>query len=52
MKNMMKKFLAMFAALAVMVSVVMPVFETRAATGSSGPEADCWERWDDGSNRD
>ena len=40
MKNMMKKFLAMFAALAVMVSVVMPC--------AAGPEDDInAELWDE-----
>ena len=41
MKNMMKKFLAMFAALAVMVSVVMPC----AAGGDL--DAPTYELWDD-----
>ena len=41
MKNMMKKFLAMFAALAVMVSVVMPC--------GVGPDDDepTYELWDE-----
>ena len=40
MKNMMKKFLAMFAALAVMVSVVMPC---AAGGDDSDPSYDLWD---------
>lgn len=48
MKNMMKKTLAALAALAIMLSVVMPY--TVANQSSAAP--DCWEQWDDGSRRD
>lgn len=47
MKNMMKKFLAMFAALAIMMTVVMPVFGN-----DDNAVAPCWEEWDNDSIRD
>lgn len=40
MKNMMKKFLAMLAALAVMVSVVMPC---NAGPEDEGPSFEIWD---------
>ena len=45
MKNMMKKFLAMFAALAVMVSVVMPC---AAGPEGDGPTYELWDEYDIG----
>ena len=48
MKNMMKKFLAMFAALAVMVSVVMPC---AAGGDKEGPTYELWDE-DNMTNRD
>ena len=48
MKNMMKKFLAMFAALAVMVSVVMPC---AAGPDDEAPSFEIWNEEIDG-NRD
>lgn len=49
MKNMMKKFLAMLAALAVMVSVVMPCGV--GGDNDSTPTEDPFELWDDNSTR-
>lgn len=43
MKNVLKKFLAMFAALAVMVSVVMPVFENN----DENTVVPMWDMWDE-----
>jgi len=48
MKNMMKKFVALFAALAVMMSVVMPVF----GNGEENVAVPCWEEWYDDDCRD
>ena len=49
MKNMMKKFLAMFAALAVMVSVVMPCAAGPGTGVDTAP--DLWDE-DADTNRD
>jgi len=48
MKTMMKKFLAMLAALAVMVSVVMPC---GAGPEDEGPTYELWDEYDT-TNRD
>lgn len=50
MKNMMKKFLAMFAALAIMMTVVMPVFES-SEENTVMPLCELWDE-DDLTDRD